>query len=976
MTTEPRININDVVSVRDLPAKPAGVADWLIGVPSNQGGPPFRAPFEQLPVQPAVQQQIDALIAGQQAGQLVYRTWAELSAVTGSVGEGAQVLDDAGTHTDPVVGGTVANAGQYVWSESPAGWRWVRPDALPLKADKVDVDQLAARPGPGITDMFTAPNMFTDSDFALWTAGTAAGAVDPAGSGTYIVGSAATVAQTVATDGRPAMSWITTSATSGSNLIRYRSPIARLGVSPGDRISASIRIDSGTVVSSARILLRQNKADNSEITGRRQTYSLSAGSVGTRLVRFTAVELDADCASVEFYIDSTGSGTNLVLADAMIASGRVSDYRPPLVGVVTPADLPGAVNALAVESSLEAAVAPNLVSPSSFSVTELSPVASATATPVADSANGVKAWRITWPGTGSEAAVSLGPFSASNFPRGKVSASVNAVKVDGAAAGTARVLLQQFNGGSEITAAREIRNITLTGGAVTAETTSVFDGIALDPSCTSVRLYIGLNGSSGTARSLWFRNPTVYDGTYKGVRIPPAAERQSVVYVSPSGNDNAPGTAGAPKATLDAAIAAIGGNGTVYMLPGTYGSAARITHAGVKGRVEVLGVRAALAAGDYAYPVVNLGIKLAGITKTAGRTKVYQAAVAGLPTLANFNWAYEHGTPEAASEITDHQQPQHRGRAYRLPWFTRIRKTTATELEDALDEIDSSPEPKAFIESGILYFSIASGGDATAADIYIDSEQTMIPTVVGSGEKGAAGSLVIRGLRVMHGGLDLRAFKYAELDEVIVTGARNNCIDYNVLRYGTLEVCCAGSGVGSAGDGLNGHTGAVLYGDGDLYAHDCNDDGFSDHEGCTSRLVGGGLVEFNGGAGITPAFGSDCIARGFVSIRNQRVPGRKHGAYYVTGSPASGSPAETGVDTRARFENCVDIESDTSFTDDNVRSGGATPAIAVCIGCKSIKPTTRAFNVTQIEDCSWDSGGGSATAKHSSTVVKNTTLVT
>src|SRR5690606_21227259 len=127
----------------------------------------------------------------------------------------------------------------------------------------------------------------------------------------------------------------------------------------------------------------------------------------------------------------------------------------------------------------------------------------------------------------------------------------------------------------------------------------------------------------------------------------------------------------------DAAIAAINGNGTVYMLPGTYGSAARITHASVKGRVEVLGVRAALASGDYAYPVVNLGIKVTGITKTAGRTKVYQAAVSGLPTLTNFNWCYEHGTPEAASEITDHRQPQHRGRTHRLPWFTRIRKTTA-----------------------------------------------------------------------------------------------------------------------------------------------------------------------------------------------------------------------------------------------------------------------------------------------------------
>src|SRR5690606_41371238 len=80
---------------------------------------------------------VDAIRDGQAAGQLVYRTWAELSGVTGSVGEGAQVISDAGTHTDPVVGGTVANAGQYVWSESPAGWRWVRADSLAMKADEI-----------------------------------------------------------------------------------------------------------------------------------------------------------------------------------------------------------------------------------------------------------------------------------------------------------------------------------------------------------------------------------------------------------------------------------------------------------------------------------------------------------------------------------------------------------------------------------------------------------------------------------------------------------------------------------------------------------------------------------------------------------------------------------------------------------------------------------------------------------------------
>lgn len=120
------------IDEKDLGLVSAAPTDELRAV---RGGKSVRVPIGSLPPSAAVQAQIDALAAGQAAGQEVYRTWAELSGVTGSAGVGAQVIDDAGTHTDPVVGGTVANSGQYVWSESPAGWRWVRPDALPLKAD-------------------------------------------------------------------------------------------------------------------------------------------------------------------------------------------------------------------------------------------------------------------------------------------------------------------------------------------------------------------------------------------------------------------------------------------------------------------------------------------------------------------------------------------------------------------------------------------------------------------------------------------------------------------------------------------------------------------------------------------------------------------------------------------------------------------------------------------------------------------------
>lgn len=81
--------------------------------------------------------------ANAQASAYTVATWAALSAITGTAaGQGAEVLDaDAGTHTDPVVGGTVANAGRFTWSASPAGWKWIGATGLAGKASKTSVDQ-------------------------------------------------------------------------------------------------------------------------------------------------------------------------------------------------------------------------------------------------------------------------------------------------------------------------------------------------------------------------------------------------------------------------------------------------------------------------------------------------------------------------------------------------------------------------------------------------------------------------------------------------------------------------------------------------------------------------------------------------------------------------------------------------------------------------------------------------------------------
>lgn len=78
-----------------------------------------------------IQNSVDAL---EVSGDTITRkTWAQLSAIPGTrLGQRGYVEADTGTHTDPVVGGTVQNNGIYAWSTSPAGWQWMSTDEVGL----------------------------------------------------------------------------------------------------------------------------------------------------------------------------------------------------------------------------------------------------------------------------------------------------------------------------------------------------------------------------------------------------------------------------------------------------------------------------------------------------------------------------------------------------------------------------------------------------------------------------------------------------------------------------------------------------------------------------------------------------------------------------------------------------------------------------------------------------------------------------
>ncbi len=82
---------------------------------------------------------IQSAVNAAAAGVLTFATWTAAAAIAGTIGgQTAYVKGDAGTHTDPVVGGTVANTGEYAWSVSLAGWR--RIGGLPEDfSDDIDV---------------------------------------------------------------------------------------------------------------------------------------------------------------------------------------------------------------------------------------------------------------------------------------------------------------------------------------------------------------------------------------------------------------------------------------------------------------------------------------------------------------------------------------------------------------------------------------------------------------------------------------------------------------------------------------------------------------------------------------------------------------------------------------------------------------------------------------------------------------------
>ena len=369
---------------------------------------------------------------------------------------------------------------------------------------------------------------------------------------------------------------------------------------------------------------------------------------------------------------------------------------------------------------------------------------------------------------------------------------------------------------------------------------------------------------------------------------------QDIAHVATTGNDTTgDGTVGNPFATVNHALGT--GASCVLLASGIYNEVIDLAMSD-KHNISI--------ANETANGIVTFIPASAVLTDTessvSGYTKVHSASVSQTFN-SNMVWIFQDGIADESTEIsTAERHPLQRGYQYRCE-DTVIIKCSASNLSDALTEIENYDGYKWFYNSGTLYFSRPSTVNSTNP-ICADTGNNVL--FKDNRNHKRQYSLNISGIKTKYMG-----FNVDYLDSVVVA----DCKSLNSAYYGaftfdlsvnsTFIRCeaarCARS---TTGDGFNGHgvnTGEIFSKETtttliDCWSHDINDDGYSDHERCEMTIIGG-LFEYCGKAGVTPSYGSHCTAYNVMSRKN-------YNGFFVVGNPESG---EGGIGTQLLCFGCV-----------------------------------------------------------------------
>lgn len=459
-------------------------------------------------------------------------------------------------------------------------------------------------------------------------------------------------------------------------------------------------------------------------------------------------------------------------------------------------------------------------------------------------------------------------------------------------------------------------------------------------------------GTSANPSLLDFAHDVVEDGTYvvswRNNTTPhiyaTRTETPRRVYVSTSGADSNDGSYAHPLATIGKAL--LLGAREIGMFGGKYYECVNFQYFGLfTGKLKMFSVEQ--TGRVQFYPPDTYISKATSATVVNGYTKVKTATMSREFASSN-NWIYQDGVADTSTEILDSERhPLQRGQYYRCE-DTLIKRCAATTQADALTEIENATDYRFFQNGTTVYFSCP---ETVSADHPIMASMGNRPFVLPSNNRLLTLELV--GIEVKYGFFDFRNTICSKAVDCKVSNnfgsggfMYDSAINMQFLRCEASRTQTRGGG-----DGFNAHS---VYGGEtfskqttctivDCWAHDNNDDGYSDHERCETTIIGG-LYEYNGKAGVTPSYGSHCTCYNVHSRRN-------YSGFVYTGATAE---EEGGNDGQMELFSCLS-DNNTRGTGNYgycVRGGGN---VARLVNCKSIGNAIGFYadgdNAMQLIDC-------------------------
>lgn len=439
--------------------------------------------------------------------------------------------------------------------------------------------------------------------------------------------------------------------------------------------------------------------------------------------------------------------------------------------------------------------------------------------------------------------------------------------------------------------------------------------------------------------------------------------KDSSAYVAPNGNDNNDGSADAPFATINKAIE--NGSSRIFLADGVYSQKINLQKA--KGK-DIKIMPAATGITPIIKSPNRLVINDGSETLVSGKTKTYKKVLSATLS-ASLKWIYQEGVTDVTTRVDDAEvHPLQRGLTYRCE-NTCIILATSNTINDAIAEIDAYDGYKWYFDGSTktLYFSRPQP----------TSSQT--PLVIPNALDKIFDN-IHQGIKVDMSGISIWYMKgnfynmfQPNVFDCSVKYVNGDGFSWDNTIGATFNHCEAcRCQFYNNGDGFNAHatytssvnpyakyTTATLI---DCWAHDIYDDGYSDHERCEVQIHGG-LFEYCGKGGLTPANGTHCICYNVLSRRNYRgfymagvvaeeggnggqmlcygcvaesnyIPSSNNNTHsLITGTEGSGFHVSGNINKMILID-CISISNEIGYRTD-------TSAIAKLVNCSSKDDTTK-----------------------------------